>query len=154
MSFAIIATVDAGARAAEVSGGMSLISPEFVKVMLTGIAGIVSTALVYFKMKGKVDVGKVDVKTRRPLDHDDVYVTHGECKRFMCAMEKRIEAIGPALNRIFMKLNENDRKSEERTIRLHDRLEPVIQKVAANSAKIEMLASERYRRGENEKQNA
>ena len=135
---AIIAAAEEGAKAAEVTGGMSLVSSEFVTALLTGIAGIISSLVVYFKMKGRVEV-----KTRRPLDHDDVYVTHGDCKRLMCAMERRIEEIGPALNRIFVKLNDNDKRSEQRTIRLHERLEPVIERVAANSAKIEMLIRER-----------
>lgn len=151
----LIAAVEAGAKAAEVSGGMSLISSEFITALLTGIAGIVSTALVYFKMKGKQGEGKDEtrtVKIKRPVDSDDIYVTKGECQQNRCAiskqmdaMDKRIDELGPALNRIFLKLNENDRKSEERTIRLHDRLEPVIQKVAANSAVIEMLKQERFK---------
>ena len=114
---------------------MSLISTEFVTALLTGVAGIISTTLVYFKMKAKSD----SVKIRRPLDSDDVYVTQGQCQQHRCALEKRIDQIGPAINRIFNKLCENDRKSEERTIRLHERLEPVIEKVAANSAVLELL---------------
>lgn len=137
----LIAAAEVGAKAVEVSGGMSLISSEVITALLTGIAGIVSTALVYFKMKAKSDVTKI----RRPLDHDDVYVTHGECCQFRKGLEKRIDEFGPALNRIFVKLNENDRKSEERSIRLHDRIEPVIQRVAANSAVIEILKQERVK---------
>ena len=131
----LIAAIEASAKAAEVSGGMSLISTEFVTALLTGVAGIISTTLVYFKMKAKSD----SVKIRRPLDSDDVYVTQGQCQQHRCALEKRIDQIGPAINRIFNKLCENDRKSEERTIRLHERLEPVIEKVAANSAVLELL---------------
>ena len=137
----LIAAVEASAKAAEVSGGMSLISSQFITALLTGIAGIVSTALVYFKMKEKNE----SVKIRRPLDSNDVYVTHGQCCQYRKALEKRMDEFGPALHRIFMKLNENDRKSEERTIRLHERLEPVLEKVAANSATIEMLKRERFK---------
>ena len=150
----LIAAAEASAKAAEVSGGMSLISSEFVTALLTGVAGIVSTALVYFKMKGKQGEKEETrtVRLKRPVDSEDIYVTKGECQQHRCAigkqmdaMDKRIDELGPALNRIFLKLNENDRKSEERTIRLHDRLEPVIQKVAANSAVIEMLKQERFK---------
>lgn len=151
----LIAVTEAGAKAAELSGGMSLVSSEFVTALLTGIAGVVSTALVYFKMKGKQGEGKAEaqtVKIKRPIDSDDIYVTKGECQQHRCAiskqmdaMDKRIDEVGPALNRIFLKLNENDKKSEERTIRLHDRLEPIIQKVAATGAVVEFLKQERFK---------
>lgn len=148
----IIAASEAGAKAAEVSGGMSIVSPEFMTALLSGISAIVSAALVYWRMKGKSE----EVKMKRPLDHDDVYVTNGQCKQYRCALEKRIDEVGPALNRLFMKLCENDRKSEERTIRLHQRLEPVIEKVAANCATLEMMKLEKKQKkdGDDEKQNA
>lgn len=137
----LLATAEVGAKVAEVSGGMSLVSSEFVTALLTGIAGIISTALVYFKMKSKAES---PVKVKRPLDHDDVYMTHGECKELRCSLQKQIDEIGPAINRVFQRLCENDRKSEERTARLHERLEPVIQKVAADSAVIQVLVKERF----------
>lgn len=150
-----------GAKAAEVSGGMSLIAPEFVTALLTGVAGIVSTALVYFKMKGKQNSETQTVKIKRPVDSDDVYVTRGECRQHRCAMEKRvddldkavekrmddlgkrIENIGPALGRLFKKLNDVDEKNEGRVTRLHDRLDPLLQKVAANSEAIAIMKEER-----------
>ena len=156
----LIAAVEAGAKAAEVSGGMSLISSEFITALLTGIAGIVSTALVYFKMKGKQDETQT-VKIKRPVDSDDVYITRGECRQHRCAMEKRvddldkavekrmdelgkrIENIGPALGRLFKKLNDVDEKNEGRVTRLHDRLDPLLQKVAANSEAIAIMKEER-----------
>ncbi len=145
----LLATAEAGAKAAEVSGGMSLISPEFTTALLTGIAGIVSTALVYFKMKGKQGETQT-VKIKRPLDAEDVYVTRGECQQHRCAMEKRIEdlgkrlsEIGPALGRLFKKMNEVDEKNEGRVTRLHDRLDPLLEKVAANSEAIAIMKEER-----------
>ena len=154
----LLATAEAGARAAEVSGGMSLISPEFTTALLTGIAGVVSTALVYFKMKGRQGEGETQtVKIKRPLDTEDVYVTKGECQQHRCAMEKRIEdlgkrlsEIGPALGRLFKKMNEVDEKNEGRVTRLHDRLDPLLEKVAANSEAIAIMKEER----KNAKRNA
>ena len=145
----LIAAVEAGAKAAEVSGGMSLISSEFVTALLTGIAGVVSTALVYFKMKGKQEETQT-VKIKRPLDSEDVYVTRGECQGHRCAIEKRIDDlgkrlgdIGPALGRLFKKMNEVDEKNEGRVTRLHDRLDPLLEKVAANSEAIAIMKEER-----------
>lgn len=142
----LVALTEAGAKAAELSGGMSLVSSEFITALLTGIAGVVSTALVYFKMKGKIEA-----KIRRPLDSDDLYVTQKQCQAHRCALEKRIDEIGPALHRLFMKLCDIDKKSEERSIRLHDRLEPVISKVAANSEAIDIMKREKF---SDEKRNA
>ena len=137
---------------------MSLISPEFTTALLTGIAGVVSTALVYFKMKGRQGEGETQtVKIKRPLDTEDVYVTKGECQQHRCAMEKRIEdlgkrlsEIGPALGRLFKKMNEVDEKNEGRVTRLHDRLDPLLEKVAANSEAIAIMKEER----KNAKRNA
>lgn len=141
----LIAVTEASAKAVEVGGGMSLISSEFITALLTGIAGVVSTALVYFKMKGKqASNGDTStVKVKRPIDSDDVYVTKGECRSHRCALEKRIDQIGPALGRLFDKLTEIDHKNELRVVRMHDRLEPVVQRVAANSEAISMLKEER-----------
>ena len=54
-------------------------------------------------------------------------------------MQKQIDNVGPALNRIFKKLHENDRKSEERSNQIHRRLDPIIEKTAANGAEIEIF---------------
>ena len=148
----LIAATEASAKAVEVGGGMSLISSEFITALLTGIAGVVSTALVYFKMKGKQGEKEETrtVKLKRPVDSEDIYVTRAECRGHRCAMEKRvddlgkrIESIGPALGRLFKKLNDVDEKNESRVTRLHDRLDPVLQKVAANSEAIAMMKEER-----------
>ena len=71
------------------------------------------------------------------------FVTVGECKQHRCALEKRIDALGPALNRIFKKLNANDQRSEERSVQLHRRLDPVVEKVAATAATVEMMKGQK-----------
>lgn len=86
---------------------------------------------------------KVAQKRARPLDTDDTFVTHGECKAHRCALEKRIDELGPALNRIFKKLSENDQRSEDRSLQLHRRLDPVIEKVAATAATVEMMKGQK-----------
>ena len=86
---------------------------------------------------------KVGTKIKRPLDSDDTYVTSGQCKQHRCALEKRIDALGPALNRIFKKLSENDKRSEDRSLQLHRRLDPVVEKVAATAATVEMMKGQK-----------
>ena len=73
------------------------------------------------------------------VEKQDKFVTRGECKNYRCAMQKQIDNVGPALNRIFKKLNENDRKSEERSIQLHRRLDPIAEKTAAHQAEIALI---------------
>ena len=73
------------------------------------------------------------------VEKQDKFVTRGECKNYRCAMQKQIDNVGPALNRIFKKLNENDRKSEERSIQLHRRLDPIAEKTAAHQAEIGLM---------------
>ena len=73
------------------------------------------------------------------VEKQDKFVTRGECKNYRCAMQKQIDNVGPALNRIFKKLNENDRKSEERSIQLHRRLDPIVEKTASHQAEIALM---------------
>lgn len=82
---------------------------------------------------------KVGTKIKRPLDSDDTYVTHKECKEHRCALEKRIDQLAPALERIDHKIDANEAKAEQRAVDLHRRLDPVVQKVASNSAKVETV---------------
>lgn len=82
---------------------------------------------------------KVGTKIKRPLDSDDTYVTHKECKEHRCALEKRIDQLAPALERIDHKIDSNEAKAEQRAVDLHRRLDPVVQKVASNSAKVETV---------------
>jgi len=112
---------------------MSIIDGTFITAIFMGLSSVITA--IGFIIHGKLKGGKA----QRPVDTDDTYVTHGECKSHRCALEKRIDELGPALNRIFNKLSENDRKSEERSIQMHRRLDPIVERVAANSAKIEMF---------------
>ena len=73
------------------------------------------------------------------IQKQDKFVTRGECGNYRCAMQKQIDNVGPALNRIFKKLNDNDRKSDERSNQIHRRLDPIIEKTAANGAEIEII---------------
>lgn len=78
-----------------------------------------------------------------PVQQQGPFVTVGECKQHRCALEKRIDAIGPALNRIFKKISENDKRSEDRSLQLHRRLDPVVEKVASTAATVEMMKGQK-----------
>ena len=67
------------------------------------------------------------------------FVTCGECKQHRAAIGKRIDTIETSTRTIISKLDEIDTRAEQRSENLHRRLDPIIEKVAGNSAKIEMF---------------
>jgi len=110
----------------------------------TGIilsAGTVSSLCTLAGLWIKAKFGQKTKVENDPLNVKKVpgYVTLQECQQHRCALEKRIDELGPALNRIFEKLSESERKSEERSCQLHRRLDPIVEKTAANSQAIEMF---------------
>ena len=67
------------------------------------------------------------------------FVTCGECKQHRAAIGKRIDTIETSTRTIINKLDEIDTRAEQRSENLHRRLDPIIEKVAANSAKVDMI---------------
>ena len=112
----------------EVGGDTILISGSAIAT-LGGIAG------AYIKAK----FGKTQIP--QPMETQQVgpFVTCGECKQHRAAIGKRIDAIESSTRTIIDKLDEIDTRAEQRSENLHRRLDPIIEKVAANSAKIEMF---------------
>lgn len=129
----IIAAGSATASDIALKGGMSMLDGTFVTAVFTGMAAVISAIGTLMWCKHRAG------KRERPVDTDDRYVTMGECKQHRCAIEKQIAAVGPALNRVFNKLTDLDRKSEERAIKLHERIGPIAERVAADNAKIDTI---------------
>ena len=69
------------------------------------------------------------------------FVTCGECKQHRAAIGKRIDTIETSTRTIINKLDEIDNRAEQRSENLHRRLDSIIEKVAANSAKIDVFES-------------
>ena len=99
---------------------------------VTAIAGVVGA---YIKAK----FGKTQIP--QPLETSQVgpFVTCGECKQHRAAIGKRIDTIETSTRTIINKLDEIDTRAEQRSENLHRRLDPIIEKVAANSAKVDMI---------------
>lgn len=142
----LIATTEGSASAAKVAGGMSLVSPEIITALFIGLSGLIGAigTLVWGTRQNnrKIDELKREIKIANdPLNVEkvDKFVTRGECKQYRCAIQKQIEAIGPALGRVFNKLDENDKRSEERAKDTHRRLDPILAKVSDNMARIDIL---------------
>ena len=101
---------------------------------VTAIAGVVGA---YIKAK----FGKTEIP--QPMETSQVgpFVTCGECKQHRAAIGKRIDTIETSTRTIINKLDEIDTRAEQRSENLHRRLDPIIEKVAANSAKIDFFES-------------
>lgn len=101
---------------------------------VTAIAGVVGA---YIKAK----FGKTEIP--QPMETQQVgpFVTCGECKQHRVAIGKRIDTIETSTRTIINKLDEIDTRAEQRSENLHRRLDPIIEKVAANTAKIDFFES-------------
>lgn len=99
---------------------------------VTAIAGIAGAWI-------KARYGKTDIP--QPMETQQVgpFVTCGECKQHRLAIGKRIDTIESTHRDILGKLDELDSRAEKRSFDLHRRLDPIVEKVAANSAQVEMM---------------
>ena len=109
---------------------MELEGAHFGTAAVSAICGVICTWLT---------TKKIAQKKARPVDSDDRYVTQLECKNCREAINKRIDELGPALNRIFKKLNENDIRSEDRAQRTHSRIDPLIEKLSETKGRVDTL---------------
>ena len=99
---------------------------------VSAIAGVVGAWI-------KAKYGKPTVP--QPLEPERVgpYVTCGACKQHRAAIGKRIDGIEATSGAILRKLDEIDTRAEERAQQTHRRLDPFIEKVAANTEAIENI---------------
>lgn len=74
-----------------------------------------------------------------PVQQQGPFVTTGECKQHRCALEKRIDDMKPLLEQISGQISSSSARAEERAVQLHRRLDPIVEKVAANAAELEFL---------------
>ena len=81
--------------------------------------------------------------TPLPVEERDKFMTRGECKRLMCAHDTQIAELRSDVKtgniNILHKLEAMDRKSEERAIAAHNRIEPLVQKLANNIGQVELM---------------
>ena len=67
------------------------------------------------------------------------FVTCDQCAEHRKAISARIDDIGPALGRVFKKLDDNDKKAEERSIQTHRRLDPLVEEIGRLRGKVEYI---------------
>ena len=69
----------------------------------------------------------------------DKFVTEHECKQHRCAMAERIRTEHEMLQNIMDKLDENDRRDEERAKSTHARIDPLIEEIGSIRGKMEIF---------------
>ena len=67
------------------------------------------------------------------------FVTCDQCAEHRKAINSRIDDIGPAIGRVFRKLDEIDKKAEERSIQTHRRLDPILSDIGCLRGKVEVI---------------
>ena len=87
----------------------------------------------------KAKFGKTTVPQPLETREEPRFVTCDQCAEHRKAINARIDDIGPALGRVFKKLDENDKRAEERAQATHRRLDPFIQEIGAVRGKIEII---------------
>lgn len=108
----------------------------------TGIAissGVVGAICGVVAAWIKARYGKTQIP--QPLNTASVgpYVTVGECKQHRCAIGERIRTEHEMLQNIMNKLDENDRRDEERAKSTHARIDPLIEEIGSIRGKIEYI---------------
>ena len=99
---------------------------------VSAIAGVVGAWV-------KAKYGKTTVPQPLETREEPQYVTCDQCRQHRDAIQKRIDDIGPALGRVFKKLDENDKRAEERNKDTHRRLDPFIAEIGAVRGKVELI---------------
>lgn len=99
---------------------------------VSAIAGVVGAWI-------KARYGKTRVPQPLETREEPRFVTCDQCAEHRKAINARIDDIGPALGRVFKKLDENDKRAEERSIQTHRRLDPLVEEIGRLRGKVEIV---------------
>ena len=87
----------------------------------------------------KAKFGKTTVPQPLETREEPRFVTCDQCAEHRKAINARIDDVGPALGRVFKKLDENDKRAEERSIQTHRRLDPLVEEIGRLRGKVEIV---------------
>ena len=99
---------------------------------VSAVAGVVGAWI-------KARYGKTKVPQPLETREEPRFVTCDQCAEHRKAINARIDDIGPALGRVFKKLDENDKKAEKRTQDTHRRLDPLVEEIGRLRGKVEIV---------------
>lgn len=102
--------------------------------------GAVSAIAGVFGAWIKAKFGKARIEpTPLPVEKVKDFVTVGECKSKMCAMDARIDRVADGQQKILDKLDEMDSRSEKRARETHERIDPLVKELAKNIGQVELM---------------
>ena len=108
----------------------------------TGIAissGVVGAICGVVAAWIKARYGKTHIPQPLNTTHVGPFVTVGECKQHRCAMAERIRTEHEMLQNNMDRLDENDRRDEERAKSTHQRIDPLIEEIGSIRGKMEFF---------------
>ena len=112
---------------------------EIDGITLTAGGATVSAIAGVFGAWIKARYGKTTVPQPLETREEPRFVTCDQCAEHRKAINARIDDIGPALGRVFKKLDENDKRAEERSIQTHRRLDPLVEEIGRLRGKVEIV---------------
>lgn len=112
--------------------------PDVGIAVSSGAIGSIVTALVAW-WKAKTTQPRKIEPTPLPVKEEDKFITCGECKQHRLAIGKRIDTIEHTSQAIRGKLDELDTRAEKRSVDLHRRLDPIVERVAETKGRVDML---------------
>ena len=116
--------------------------PDVGVAVSSGAIGSIVTALVAWWRTRTTQPRKIE-PSPLPVKEEDKYITRGECKRLMCVHDAALAELRSDVKtgniNILHKLEAMDRKSEERAIAAHNRIEPLVKEIAKNIGQVELM---------------
>lgn len=87
----------------------------------------------------KARYGKTHIPQPLNTTHVGPFVTERQCEQHRCSMTERIRTEHEMLQNIMDKLDENDRRDEERAKSTHQRIDPLIEEIGSIRGKMEFF---------------
>ncbi len=118
-------------------------SANYITVGLTGgtVFYILKEAFSFFKgllkPKQKVEVENDPLKVE--TTKTDKFVTRGECNNYRCQIQGQLGRIDEGLKDISHKLDENDKRSEQRAINMNQRVDPLISALGKMQGSVDLI---------------
>lgn len=163
MLASILAAGSATASDVALKGGMSVIDGTFINALLMGIAAIITA--IGMLLWGRNYMAKRETELRARIANelqarvinDPLHVAKvqncvsiGECNRRMKDLDERVTRLegkfDAGFNRLADQLSEIERKSEERAVSLHRRLDKISEKTSETAGAVEMIKGKMFKR--------
>jgi hypothetical protein len=118
--------------------------PDVGVAISSGAVGSIVTALIAWWNSKKTQPRKIEPQplgVEGEIAKKPAFVTVQECNRRMCEMREDVKLIAGGQEKIISKLDEIDKRSEERAIALNRRVDPMLEKLAETKGRVDMIGA-------------